>query len=114
MDTYEVGEKVFISEPYSRCSIGTVERKTKTMIIVNIGKFEKRFRHDGREVGGDMWHNYYLSKLTPELKDRVHVKNLISKAVDLKRRLAVPGTKEELERFIVAIDPFVNKVVDKE
>lgn len=107
METWEIGEKVFISEPYDRISIGTVLRKTKTMVIVQIRKAEIRFRETGSQAGGDMWRRYYMQKLTPKNKDNVIVQNLQYKARELKNSLAIPQTKEEIEKFIKAIEPFM-------
>lgn len=104
---WEIGERVFIDEPYQKCSIRTITRKTKTLVIVESDNNELRFKPNGSQYGGGSWHWYYMRKLTPERVERFEIQQLRLKAISLRNKLSIPQAKQELEVFVKALEPLV-------
>ena len=67
----QAGDKVIIRNRWND-RIGTIERVTKTQIIVNGCKFR---REDGSQINGDRWTPYRIAALTEEELRRIQKQN---------------------------------------
>ena len=77
MEHIKPGDRVRVGNGLTD-SIGTVERTTKTQIILRDGTRYRR--KDGEEVGRDMWSSSYLEDLTEEALLRITYRNAVTKA----------------------------------
>ncbi len=117
LQNLKAGDIVFHTQSYGFPDIkSTILRTTSTMIIISAGKnaageiVESRYnRKTGCSVGSDVWHKNYLLQPTPEREERYELDKLIYKAEKIKKSIVIPSTKQELERFIESLLPFVPK-----
>lgn len=110
------GDKVYWDGGYNSKGILTVSKVTATQIVVkrthrgNGEEYESRYyRKNGWLVGRDRYSTDFISPLTPERMDYLKLLQLKKRAIDLRDKLSIPQTKEELEKFIAAIEPLVNQ-----
>lgn len=77
MEHIKPGDRVHVRNSSTE-SIATVERTTKTQIILRNGT---RYRRgDGREVGRDTWSGGYIDDLMEEVVLRITYRNAVTKA----------------------------------
>lgn len=70
IDGLKPGDTVIVSKLNLSGVLKTVERITKTQVILSSGsRFRKK---DGFEVGGDIWNTYHLEEVTPEKVSKIH------------------------------------------
>ena len=102
------GDKVFHHGKYNANSILMVERVTKTQIICKDGDFEIKFkRSTGFNVGGDTWSRHYIDRLTDDKIAALRRQTLGRKAIELRKRIAIPITEDELISFIADMEKWV-------
>lgn len=77
MEHIKPGDRVRVGNGLTD-SIGTVERTTKTQIILRDGTRYRR--KDGEEVGRDTWSSSYIEELTEEALLRITYRNAAARA----------------------------------
>jgi hypothetical protein len=108
LNQLKVGDPVYFNGRYST-GIAKVKRITNTQIVVErklatVSTYEEKFKKsDGFSVSGDIWHRSFIQEPTKELRDKLEIQILIAKAKSLIETVAVPETKDELNKFIVSI-----------
>ncbi len=96
------GDEVYISQSYGYPPIhGNVCRLTPTQIVIKTNKYDSKFhRKDGWSIGGGSWHRQFLIMPSDEVREKIEVSDLQSKAKELRNKLATPNTKVALIKFI--------------
>lgn len=106
LENVKVGDKLFYEGAYQRIFTVTVERITKTQIIIKDGG---RFRiKDGFRIGSDAFSHSMIRPLTASRVERVAIVELKAKAIFLRGNLAIPQGRRNLEKLIAALKPFVD------
>lgn len=110
IQSLKAGDEVFIyrtgmGQKYEQAK---VSRITKTQIIIDFGRYDKRFKRDtGKLVGGSAWYSEYVTKPTDELWEKIAVMGLMSKVNAIRGQLKTPTDRATLEALISALAPFV-------
>lgn len=114
LENLKVGDEVYISQRFKEVPyLDKVSRVTDKQIIINklngIGKpYEIRFwKKDGFSLGRDSWTRDRLIMPSEKLRELIEIDKLKSVARNLKDKLTIPQTKQELIDFIRAIQVFV-------
>jgi hypothetical protein len=104
LENLKVGDKVFYDSS-STLGISKITRLTKTQIIISNGQ---RFRKkNGWLVGDNTWAITKIKMLTPKRVETVALLKLKREATLLRDNLIIPKDKENLEKLIVVLKPFV-------
>ena len=104
------GDRVFYKGRFNDAVL-VVKRLTKTQIIcVDSLTYEYKFRiSSGFNVGGDVWDRSYISPLTEEKIAHIRRISLTQKAIVIRKKIAIPGTEDELISFIADLEKWVPK-----
>ena len=102
------GDRVYYKGKFTDAVL-VVKRLTKTQIIcVDSLTYEYKFRiSSGFNVGGDVWSSSYISPLTEEKIAHIRRISLTKKAIGLRKKIAIPGTEDELISFIADLEKWV-------
>lgn len=65
------------------------------------------WKKNGYKVGNDRFSSARVEPLTPARYEQIEIARLKRRAMTLRERLAIPKTKDELEKFIKALTPLV-------
>jgi predicted RNA-binding protein with PUA-like domain len=106
----KAGDEVFIfhsgyNQNYEKAQVAKV---TKTHIVIDHGSYSSRFKRDtGRVVGGSAWHTKKIVKPAPNIREKIELDILTSKARSLVVNLKLPTDRATLEALISTLAPFV-------
>lgn len=89
-----VGDKVLVKERFSGESVGTILRKTKTMVVITTHKnlegkpIERRYSlKDGGSIGGTCWDRTYIQPLTEEDRARIQDRHRRANTIDFLTKM---------------------------
>lgn len=115
LDNVKPGDKVYWDGGYNGKGILTVSKVTATQVVIkrkyrgNEEEYESRYnKKNGWLIGRNRYTTDLIAPLTPERLEHLKVLSLKKRAQELRDKLSIPQTRDELEKFVAALEPLVN------